>query len=76
MRFLDVIPNPIAVRLKTEQIQLAADCVFFECGPAFGKCLEHRHFLEEGDASLMQYITAWLASSYEWSGHDGEQFAC
>jgi hypothetical protein len=37
----------IAVRLKTEQVQLAADCVFFECGPGFGKCLGHRHFLKE-----------------------------
>src|ERR1039458_5961122 len=41
------ILNIIAVRLKTEQIQLAADCVFFECGSGFGKCLGHRHFLED-----------------------------
>src|ERR1039458_4049713 len=44
----------IAVRLKTEQIQLAADCVFFECGPGFGKCLGHRHFLEDGDRENLE----------------------
>src|SRR5665811_856801 len=46
--------NIIAVRLKTEQIQLAADCVFFECGPGFGKCLGHRHFLEDGDRENLE----------------------
>ena len=44
----------IAVRLKTEQIQLAADCVFVECSPGFGKCLGHRHFLEEGDRENLE----------------------
>jgi len=44
----------IAVRLKTEQIQLAADCVFFECGSGFGKCLGHRHFLEDGDRENLE----------------------
>src|ERR1035437_449972 len=44
----------IAVRLKTEQIQLAADCVSFECGSGFGKCLGHRHFLEDGDRENLE----------------------
>src|ERR1700693_6252132 len=43
------ITEVTAVRLKVEQIQLAADIVFFECGPGFGKRLGHRHFLEKGD---------------------------
>jgi hypothetical protein len=43
-----------AVRLKTEQIQLAADGVFFDCDHGFGKCLGHRHFLEEGDRENLQ----------------------
>src|ERR1035441_2017225 len=44
----------IAVRLKTEQIQLGNDCVFFECSPGFGKCLGYRHFLEEGDRENLE----------------------
>ena len=43
-----------AVRLKTEQIQLAADFVVFECGRGYRKCLGHRHFLEEGDRENLQ----------------------
>src|ERR1019366_10222582 len=35
----------IAVRLETEQIQLAADCIFFECSHGLGKCLGHTHDL-------------------------------
>ena len=37
------------VRLIVERIQLVAEFAVFESGRAFGKCLGHRHFLEEGD---------------------------
>jgi hypothetical protein len=43
-----------AVRLKAEQIQLAADLVVVEYGGGFGKCLWHRHFLEEGERENLQ----------------------
>ena len=32
----------------------AAHFVFLECGPGFGKCLRHRHFLKEGDGEHLE----------------------
>src|SRR5437016_12357051 len=51
---MSLIVKTTAVRLKTEQIQLAADFVVFECGRGYRKCLGHRHFLEEGDRENLQ----------------------
>src|SRR4249920_3263072 len=42
------------VRLIVEQIQLVAEFAVFESGRAFGKCLGHRHFLEEGDRENLE----------------------
>ena len=42
------------VRLIVEQIQLVAESAVFENGRAFGKCLGHRHFLEEGNRENLE----------------------
>ena len=40
--------------VKDRADTIANDCVFFECSPGFGKCLGHRHFLEEGDRENLE----------------------
>ena len=50
----DLIPRLTTVRLIVEQIQLVAESTVFESGRAFGKCLGHRHFLEEGDRENLE----------------------
>ena len=54
IRTTNLLERLTTVRLIVEQIQLVAESAVFESGRAFGKCLGHRHFLEEGDRENLE----------------------